>query len=72
MADMLMLAILAYMTGGAAVSLAYYEVIYMVIMLMELLRLHVVRAQLNNGRAKSFSTLRQRHLGGESVVMNRK
>ena len=72
MADMLMLAILAYMTGGAAVSLAYYEVIYMVIMLMELLRLHVVRAQLNTGRAKSFSTLRQRHLGGESVVMNRK
>lgn len=43
MADMLMLAIVAYLVGGAAVSLAYFEVIYMVIMLMELLRLHVIR-----------------------------
>ena len=46
MADMLMLAILAYMAGGAAVSLAYFEVIYMVVMLMEMLRLHVDRAVL--------------------------
>ena len=45
MADMLMLAVLAYMVGGAAVSLGYYEVIYMVVMLMELLRLHVGRAR---------------------------
>lgn len=44
MADMLMLAVLAYMVGGASVSLGYLEVIYMVVMLMELLRLHVVRA----------------------------
>lgn len=44
MADMLMLSVLAYMVGGAAVSLAYFEVIYMVVMLMELLRLHVARA----------------------------
>jgi probable O-glycosylation ligase (exosortase A-associated) len=44
MADMLMLAVLAYMVGGAAVSLGYFEVIYMVVMLMELLRIHVVRA----------------------------
>jgi len=44
LADMLMLAILAYMAGGAGVSLAYFEVIYMVVMLMELLRIHVVRA----------------------------
>lgn len=44
MADMLMLAIIAYMAGGAAVSLAYFEVIYMVVMLMEMLRLHVARA----------------------------
>lgn len=43
MADMLMLSILAFAVGGAAVSLAYFEVIYMIIMLMELLRLHVVR-----------------------------
>jgi len=44
MADMLMLAIIAYMAGGAAVSLGYFEVIYMVVMLMEMLRLHVARA----------------------------
>ena len=44
MADMLMLGIIAYMAGGASVSLAYFEVIYMVVMLMELLRLHVARA----------------------------
>lgn len=43
MADMLMLAVLAYMVGGAAVSLGYFEVIYMIVMLMELLRLHVSR-----------------------------
>lgn len=44
MGDMLMLSVLAYMVGGASVSLAYLEVIYMVVMLIELLRLHVVRA----------------------------
>lgn len=44
MADMLMLAIVAYMVGGAAVSLGYFEVVYMVVMLMEMLRLHVKRA----------------------------
>lgn len=44
MADMLMLSIIAYMVGGAAVSLGYFEVIYMVVMLMEMLRLHVARA----------------------------
>jgi len=44
MADMLMLSVLAYMVGGASVSLAYLEVIYMIVMLMELLRLHVTRA----------------------------
>jgi hypothetical protein len=48
LADMLMLAVIAYMAGGAAVSLAYLEVIYMIIMLMELLRLHVVRALASN------------------------
>ena len=44
MADMLMLAVLAYMVGGASVSLGYLEVIYIVVMLMELLRLHVAGA----------------------------
>lgn len=44
MADMLMLAVIAYMAGGAAVSLGYFEAIYMVVMLMEMLRLHVARA----------------------------
>lgn len=43
LADMLMLSVIAYMAGGAAVSLGYFEVIYTVIMLMELLRLHVAR-----------------------------
>jgi probable O-glycosylation ligase (exosortase A-associated) len=43
MADMLMLGIIAYMAGGAGVSLAYFEVLYMVVMLMELLRIHVVK-----------------------------
>lgn len=45
MADMLMLAVLAYMVGGASVSLGYYEVMYMLVMLMELLHQHVIRAQ---------------------------
>jgi probable O-glycosylation ligase (exosortase A-associated) len=45
MADMLMLSVLAYMVGGASVSLGYLEVIYMIVMLMELLLLHVARAQ---------------------------
>jgi len=44
MADMLMLSVLAYLVGGASVSLGYLEVIYMIVMLMELLRLHLVRA----------------------------
>lgn len=44
MGDMLMLSILAYMVGGASVSLAYLEAIYMILMLIELLRVHVVRA----------------------------
>ena len=52
LADMLMLAILAYMAGGAGVSLAYFEVIYMVIMLMELLRLHVARAAVAQARSR--------------------
>lgn len=43
MGDMLMLGIIAYMAGGAFVSLAYLEAIYMVVMLMELLRMHVRR-----------------------------
>lgn len=44
MSDMLMLSVLAYMVGGASVSLGYLEVVYMIVMLMELLRLHVERA----------------------------
>lgn len=50
MADMLMLAVLAYMVGGATVSVAYFEVIYMLVMLTELLRLHVTRALADPGR----------------------
>ncbi|MDP3626855.1 MAG: putative O-glycosylation ligase, exosortase A system-associated [Hydrogenophaga sp.] len=41
MADMLFLAIISFLVGGSAVSLAYFEVIYMFVMLMELLRIHV-------------------------------
>ena len=44
MADMLMLSVLAYMVGGASVSLGYLEAIYMIVMLLELLRLHVTQA----------------------------
>lgn len=58
MADMLVLAILAYMIGGAAVSLAYYEVIYMVVMLMELLRIHVTRARFSIEYQKPTTPLR--------------
>lgn len=71
MADMLMLAILAYMTGGAAVSLAYYEVIYMVVMLMELLKLHVLRAQSTINSAKTSSVVRHPRLE-KLVVAKRK
>lgn len=55
MADMLMLAVLAYMVGGATVSIAYFEVIYMIVMLMELLRLHVVRALAGTSRNAAAS-----------------
>ncbi len=41
LADMLMLGVLAFLAGGSAVSLAYYEVTYMVIMLMAVLHIHV-------------------------------
>lgn len=54
MADMLMLGVMAYLVGGATVSLAYLEIIYMVVMLMELLRLHVSRAL---GEPKRQATL---------------
>ncbi len=64
MADMLMLAILAYMIGGAAVSLAYYEAVYMIVMMMELLRVHVVRAKSRPARVESSPALRR----GSSVV----
>lgn len=47
MADMLMLSIIAYMAGGAGVSLGYLEAIYIVIMLMEMLRVHVRNASTN-------------------------
>jgi len=50
MADMLMVAVLAYMVGGATVSLAYFEVIHMLVMLTELLRLHVTRALADRAR----------------------
>lgn len=43
MANMLLLSALAFMVGGAAVSLSYFEVIYIIIMLLELLRVHVKR-----------------------------
>lgn len=43
MADMLMVSLVAYLVGGSVASLGYFEVVYMLIMLMELLRLHVMR-----------------------------
>ncbi|WP_374521898.1 putative O-glycosylation ligase, exosortase A system-associated [Hydrogenophaga sp.] len=47
MGDMLMLSILAYMVGGASVSIAYLELIYVIVMIMELLRLHLIRSMGN-------------------------
>lgn len=44
MADMLTLSVVAYLIGGAGVSLSYFELIYMIVMLMEMLRLHVAGA----------------------------
>jgi probable O-glycosylation ligase (exosortase A-associated) len=44
LADMLMLSLIAYMTGGAVASLGYFEIYFMIVMLMEMLRLHVKRA----------------------------
>lgn len=59
MADMLLLSILAYTVGGAAVSLGYFEVIYMVIMLMELLRLHVIReTRIAGGKVRTVAAPR--------------
>ncbi|MDP1684469.1 putative O-glycosylation ligase, exosortase A system-associated [Hydrogenophaga sp.] len=44
LADMLMLSVVAYLIGGAGVSLSYFELIYMIVMLMEMLRMHVAGA----------------------------
>ena len=41
MADALMLSLLAYLVGGAAVSLAYFEPPFVIVMLMELVRQQV-------------------------------
>ena len=43
MANALMLAILSYLVGGAAVSLAYFELPFMLVMLMEILRQYVLK-----------------------------
>lgn len=43
MADMLMLSIMAYMVGGLFVSLAYLEANYIVLIVMEMLRQHVLK-----------------------------
>ena len=54
MANTLMLALIAYLVGGAAVSLAYFELPFMLIMLMELLRQIVLKdvSQKNPGVSK--------------------
>lgn len=44
MADMLMVSLIAYLVGGSVASLGYFEVMYMLVMLMELLRQYVMRA----------------------------
>jgi probable O-glycosylation ligase (exosortase A-associated) len=41
MADMLAVAVVAYAVGGAAVSLAYFEIFYMIAMLQEILKQHL-------------------------------
>lgn len=42
MANAVMLALFAYLVGGAAVSLAYFELPFMLVMLMEILRQYVL------------------------------
>jgi probable O-glycosylation ligase (exosortase A-associated) len=39
--DMLTVAVVAYAVGGSAVSLAYFEIFYMVVMLQEILKQHL-------------------------------
>lgn len=58
--DMLMLSVLAYMTGGASVSVAYLELIYMVVMLMEILRVHVRDAHVAEMRARKVLATAER------------
>jgi probable O-glycosylation ligase (exosortase A-associated) len=41
MTDMLTVAVVAYAVGGAAVSLAYFEIFYMIAMLQEILKQHL-------------------------------
>lgn len=43
LAGLLSAVLIAYMVGGASVSLAYYELVYIVVMLMEMLKAWVLR-----------------------------
>ncbi len=54
MSDALLVALVAYMIAGASVSLAYFEVLYMIVMLMELIRQYVMRMSVpeSNTRAE--------------------
>lgn len=56
MGDMLMLAVIAYMAGGAGVSLGYFEMTYMIIMMMEMLRIHVRNALQRETAAKAAAS----------------
>jgi probable O-glycosylation ligase (exosortase A-associated) len=51
LADMIGAAMVAYVIGGAALSLAYFEIVYMLVMLMEVLRAYAASANVSGSKA---------------------
>lgn len=49
LSDMLFLSVVSFMVGGAAVSLAYFEVIYLILMLLEIVRRLAAEEQVQSG-----------------------
>lgn len=58
LADLLGVSVLAYMIGGAGVSLAYFETIYVLVILMEVLKQHVL-TRLTEENVPGFGTTTQ-------------
>lgn len=73
LSNMLSVSLLAYMVGGASVSLAYYEIVYVLMMLIEVLRIMLSKQlkEIDNTRkgqdpliTKSTSTTKLKTRGG--------